>query len=53
MNAVRRLGTSPTGLTPAIAASSSHQAPAALTNTGAENSPAGVLTHHRPAAWLI
>ena len=37
MQAVRRLGTRPSGATPASAATSSAQAPAALTSTGAAN----------------
>ena len=50
VNAVRRLGTRPTGVTPASPAMTSAQAPAALTTTGAVKLPAVVSAVHRPSA---
>ena len=48
VNALRRLGTSPIGATPARAATSSHHAPAALTSTGARTwRPSAVRTCQR------
>ena len=46
MKAARRLGCRPRGRTPASSASWSHQAPAALTSTGAWKLPWLVLTCH-------
>ena len=48
VKAVRRFGTNPVGRTPASLAIISHQAPAALTMTGAEKEPAGVSAIHTP-----
>ena len=53
MKAARRLGCRPRGRTPASSASWSHQAPAALTSTGAWKLPWLVLTCHCSPSRLM